>query len=434
MQQNTMKILVENSGYRLQNMGDLAMLQVGVARLKSIFPDSSISVFTLDQNRFGKLFPDTNFLLPHGRDHLSYPLINSLYHSENSRIRELWTRFEDKLRCSYPQFKQSLVTLKLKRFPEKLSEAERYLDVVNESDLIVAMGGGYITDSFMVFTSQKLDTLALSARLGKTTVMLGQGIGPLSEENSFEKANAVLPLMDLIALREKRASLTLLHKMDIAAEKIMVTGDDAIELAFNARQANLGSAIGVNIRIAGYSNVNKGVIDLIRKIIQNFAASKNAQLLPIPIEHAHSSQKNSSDSSSIREILKGYDDSSDGGASLDTPLKVIEQAGLCRLVVTGSYHAGVFALSQGIPVIGLAKSQYYVDKFEGLADQFLGGCVPILMHEESFTTELESSLSNLWDEAEQRRPQLLKAAQQQVESGYIAYRRVQKLVDSQMKK
>jgi len=428
-----MKILVENSGYRLQNMGDLAMLQVGVARLKSIFPDSSILVFTIDHNRFDQLFPDTNFLLPYGRDHLSHPLINSLYHSKNSRIRELWTKFEDKLSCSYPQFRQFLVKLKLKKFPEKLFEVERYLNVVNESDLIVATGGGYITDSFIGFTSPKLDTLALSARLGKITVMLGQGIGPLIGKNSFDKANAVLPLMDLIALREKKAGLTLLHKMNVAAEKIIVTGDDAIELAFNARKVNLGNAIGVNIRIASYSNVDKGVVDLIRKIIQNFAASKNAQLLPIPIEHIHSSQRTNSDSNSIREILRGYNDSSDGGASLDTPLKVIEQAGLCRLVVTGSYHAGVFALSQGIPVIGLAKSQYYVDKFEGLADQFLGGCIPILMHEESFTLELESSLHTLWDEAEQLRPQLLKAAQQQIESGYIAYRKVQKLVDIQMK-
>ena len=55
------------------------------------------------------------------------------------------------------------------------------------------------------------------------------------------------------------------------------------------------------------------------------------------------------------------------------------------------------------------------------------------MNEESFTTELESSLHTLWDEAEQLRPQLLKAAQQQIESGYIAYRKVQKLVDIQMK-
>ena len=30
-----------------------------------------------------------------------------------------------------------------------------------------------------------------------------------------------------------------------------------------------------------------------------------------------------------------------------------------RLVITGSYHAGVFALAQGVPVLALAKSAYY---------------------------------------------------------------------------
>ena len=33
--------------------------------------------------------------------------------------------------------------------------------------------------------------------------------------------------------------------------------------------------------------------------------------------------------------------------------------------VTGSYHAGVFALAQGIPVVGLLQSAYYEQKFIG---------------------------------------------------------------------
>jgi polysaccharide pyruvyl transferase WcaK-like protein len=45
----------------------------------------------------------------------------------------------------------------------------------------------------------------------------------------------------------------------------------------------------------------------------------------------------------------------------------------CRVVVTGSYHAGVFALAQGIPVVATAASRYYHDKFSGLADLFGGG-------------------------------------------------------------
>ena len=60
---------------------------------------------------------------------------------------------------------------------------------------------------------------------------------------------------------------------------------------------------------------------------------------------------------------------------------VFEQIGFCRVLITGSYHAGVFALAQGVPSICVAQSQYYVDKFVGLADQFGEGCRVIQLQE-----------------------------------------------------
>lgn len=212
--------------------------------------------------------------------------------------------------------------------------------------------------------------------------------------------------------------------MNIAPEKIIVTGDDAVELAFNARKQIIGNAIGINLRVANYSSVTEESIKLLRKIIQDFARSKEVSILPIPIEHASSCPEVSSDSDSIRELLKGFDETSDGGRSLDTPLKVIEQAGRCRVVVTGSYHAGVFALSQGIPVIGLAKSQYYTDKFEGLSEQFPGGCKTLLINEINFADNLKLNLQNFWNEGELIRPNLLNSAKQQVELSYMAYERL----------
>ncbi|HEY9299757.1 MAG TPA: polysaccharide pyruvyl transferase family protein, partial [Phormidium sp.] len=226
--------------------------------------------------------------------------------------------------------------------------------------------------------------MAYAARLGKTTAFLGQGLGPLEDTANFEKAKKALNQARLISLREKRAGLPLLKKMGIAPDKVVVTGDDAIELAFNARKPEIGNAIGINLRMASYSSVTKEYVNGLRSIIHKVASERSANLLPVPIEHASKSQSTHSDSSSIKELLCGLDDQSDGGASLDTPLKVIQQVSQCRLVVSGSYHAGVFALSQGIPVIGLAKSKYYVDKFSGLSDQFPGGCKVILLADPEF--------------------------------------------------
>jgi polysaccharide pyruvyl transferase WcaK-like protein len=51
------------------------------------------------------------------------------------------------------------------------------------------------------------------------------------------------------------------------------------------------------------------------------------------------------------------------------------------VVVAGSYHAAVFALSQGIPVVALVKSPYYVNKMVGLGDQFGAGCEIVRLDE-----------------------------------------------------
>jgi hypothetical protein len=38
----------------------------------------------------------------------------------------------------------------------------------------------------------------------------------------------------------------------------------------------------------------------------------------------------------------------------------------CRMVVTSSYHAAVFALARGIPAVGISSTPYYDGKFGGL--------------------------------------------------------------------
>ena len=53
-----------------------------------------------------------------------------------------------------------------------------------------------------------------------------------------------------------------------------------------------------------------------------------------------------------------------------SPWALARQVGRCRIVVSGAYHVAVFALAQGIPVVGLSSSRYYDDKFEGLAAMF----------------------------------------------------------------
>jgi colanic acid/amylovoran biosynthesis protein len=123
-----------------------------------------------------------------------------------------------------------------------------------------------------------------------------------------------------------------------------------------------------------------------------------------------------------RALLRDIDPSSDGGATLRTPSDVIQQVGRCRLVIAGSYHAGVFALAQGIPVVGLVNSPYYADKFLGLANMFGTGCEIVRVGEPGFSEALAGAIDRGWACAHHSRARLLAAAAEQVQLGYDAYR------------
>ena len=73
----------------------------------------------------------------------------------------------------------------------------------------------------------------------------------------------------------------------------------------------------------------------------------------------------------------------------------------------------------------LAHSDYYVDKFFGLAELFGPGCQVVAPGNDlgaPFATMLGAALDTAWSNAEEVRPALLGAAERQIELGRAAYR------------
>lgn len=425
IKKQNMHILVENSGYNLLNMGDLAMLQVALSRLSNLYPQASIQVLTTDPKRLVELFPNVQPLTTKGRNIWFDPLLPKLYKLiPTDKTGSIGVKFEDWLRRHFPSVVHGLLGLKYRKRPDLFQEVQCFITALYKADLVIATGGGYITDTFKQETFSRLATLELSAQLRKPTVLVGQGLGPIQDQAFLEKTKNTLLLADLIALREKRTGIPLLQALKIPQERVAITGDDAIELAYSARCDEMGYGLGINLRAAFYSGVGETSLRSIQSVLHNVSDQIDALLIPIPIDHGVYEGFTDADSTTIKKLLSGYADDSDGGASLNTPLKVIQQVSRCRVVITGSYHAGVFALSQGIPVIGLAKSEYYVDKFSGLADQFGLGCSVVLLEDPNLEKELHESINYLWNEAEKLRPILLNAAHQQIQRGNAAYKKI----------
>lgn len=409
-----MQILIWSSSNCYRNMGDLSMLQITVARLRELWPAASIKVITVEPQKLIKYMPDVE------------PVVIGNEHSQKFNLKEQLRRWlPTKIRQYLVIFQHSIkqsISLPAKTYPTSLLDNENkiLLASIDQADAFVSTGGGFLTDSFIGYALNYLELLDKAIQAGKITAMFGQGIGPVEQPLLAKRIKTVLPNVGLIALREEKPGLPLLIHYGIDPAEIIVTGDDAIEMAYSTRTDALGEHIGVNLRIAHYSKLASGESLLktnIRTTLFRVAKQHNISLIPIPIDH--------SDQTAINELLQ----TPNYNKRFNTPIQVIDEIKRCRVVVTGSYHAAVFALSQGIPAIGLVKSAYYASKFLGLAAQFGSGCEVLFLDDTSRLEErLETVLENLLRNAPENRQKLLENAQLQIQASRNAYKKFYDLV------
>jgi colanic acid/amylovoran biosynthesis protein len=259
---------------------------------------------------------------------------------------------------------------------------------------------------------------------GIPVVMVGQGIGPMEDRELRTRAAEVLPRVDLICAREARVALPLLASLGVPPDRVLMTGDDAVELPYQARSNKLGNDIGVSLRISAYTDVGRAHIEQIRPILHQAAAKYGAKLVALPI----SSARQERDLDYIRHLLAGYPRTSVRWQRLEPPSEVINRTGRCRIMVTGTFHGAIFAIGQGIPVIGIAKSVEYYNKFAGLVDQFGSGCQVIMVDDARLPAKLAAAIAQAWDSAATLKPLLLETTTQQIAWQHAAYERIRQVV------
>jgi polysaccharide pyruvyl transferase WcaK-like protein len=418
------KILVEPSAHHLQNMGDVAMLTVAVGRLRRLWPEATIGVLANDPDRLRALLPGVVFVPAAGRRlWLDDPLISARLHGALPRpiaggLREL----ERRLRTSSPRIAAATIRRRRRLKDLGTGELDAFLKWVTGADLVVVVGAGLLTDAFATAALTVLELLESAAKRGAGTAMMGQGVGPLTGPSLTAAARRVLPSVGLICLREQRAGRPILRDLGVSEDRMVTTGDDAIELAFAARpQERQGSALGLSLRVARYSEVDEQHVSTVGSVIRRVGYRYGAELVPLPISNYFNERD--------AEVIAAAIGATDGRAEPpETPMSVIERIHRCRVVVTGSYHAAVFALAQGIPAVGLAGSEYYVDKFLGLADQFDGHSWTVMLEDPDLDANLEKAMTEAWSSADQLAPKLVAAAERQLQCAEVAMDRLRSLV------
>lgn len=444
-----MRILLDQAVYDQRNKGNVALLQAAINRLIELWPDAEISVLTEApyilklycprvypvsvhswQNwtekrsqfeKFHKWVPDSvlQFLLD-AREEMWHRYPELMGGDWRQRVKKFLGRGKNQ-----PVTKMGTSPKESTNVDENPEEENKdFLQAIQNADLVVATGGGYLCDTDKKYTLQVFYTLEMGVRLGKPVAMVGQGVGPMNDPDLRARLGKLLPALDLILIREPKTGQALMDSLGVPSDRVMMSGDDAIEMSYKARVDKLGTHIGVNLRFARYTEVGQSYIEKIRSVLHHSARKHLAPLMSLPI----SCNVHEGDLEVIQALFKGYKPVSISWRRFDSPQTIIKKVSRCRLVVTGAYHPAVFALSQGIPVVGLVKSQAYIDKFSALVDEFGPACQLLHLDDEKLQEKLETAIDTAWSSTEEVRPHLLHAAIRQIEWGKAGYQRLYDLV------
>lgn len=406
-----MRILVDHDGYDLLNLGGVAMLQACVTRLRQQWPDAEIKVIAHVPRRLEQYCPGA---APIGRTFADAPYVQVFPRKVRLASEQLW-RIAGPSLCD-----------RLGRDDRGDGWPRTAIEAVRWADVVVAAGGGYLTDTWWWHAAGVLSLLSSAQGLGKPTAMFGQGIGPLHGRALRAIACRVLPGLAALGLREEVTSLGLALACGARRDVITMTGDDAIEVIPDAEPKE-ATALGFNIRSADYAGIGRETSAAVGACVAAFARDLRAPIIGLPVSRYSSS----SDLAAISECLEaGQPNVEVALRDLPSPAELMSAAASCRAVVTGSYHAAVYALAQGIPAVCLSKSRYYDAKFAGLSALFPAACQVVSLADHDALSRLRQAILLAWFLPEGIRSYARDAAARQRTAGRAAYERFRLRTDA----
>jgi polysaccharide pyruvyl transferase WcaK-like protein len=429
------RLLIDASTYAINNNGDMAMFKVLLGRLRARFPDARVAIVTNDPDGVKTLDPRVEPVVVGDRWLWERPVLGvigqiSIQPGEHAPVdaeilREAASRIATRLQRAAPDRYWQLVA---DLDPVAGRGGRRWQHLLDTSDAVLLTGGGYFTDAFANHAVQLLSTLDAGLQRRLPAFIVGCGFEPIEDRALRRIGRAVLPRVTVIACREGVTSPGVLRAFGVEDGRVSVTGDDAVEFAYVRRPPGLGSAIGLSLRDHIDNQLNDVQYAALREVVQRFANEQAAPILPMPISNTAPR-----DLDAIERLLPGIDVSHALEiASLQTPEGVIAPATRCRIVLTGSYHAAVFALSMGIPAVCVTRSEHYELKMHGLLAQFDAqpDARVISLDDPDLARKLHAALVEAWDHADDDRPSLLAAAAAQVERGRATYERILDEIDA----
>jgi polysaccharide pyruvyl transferase WcaK-like protein len=445
-----MRILLDPGMYDLRNKGDVALLQVATRRLTQFWPDARIEVSTSAPHLLRLYCPNAFPVSPDQLYDWTFKVgkVDRLLRNLPVTMVRIGLELRETTRHSVAAGGRSPRTAvpgrgceagaspmtpadasdPLEAHPTREEKQDQDADrrMLQGVDLYVATGSPCMPGSCPENAMRALDRLETAAGLGITTAMVSQGLGSLDDAQLRARARAVFPLVDLIFTRDLGAELPLLRSMDVDPSRVVFTGDDGIELAYEGRAPIRGTGIGIGLQTADYAGEADAHVETIRRVVQEAAKRHNAKLIPLRV----SSTSHEQDRRRLRLLTGSQWHGHCRLRRLDPPIRLVKTIQCCRVVVTSAFHPAVFALAQGIPAVCLATSPANQDMFTGLARQFGPGCQVVCLDDESSPQALAKAIDTAWHAAYEVHSVLLSSAVRHIRMGRSAYRQLYELIES----
>jgi colanic acid/amylovoran biosynthesis protein len=415
------KILIIN-GYS-ENIGDLGILHGTIRGILDHMKGSYIHI----------LITDPSSARRHVKVNQAVTFGDPLTSREDSLIVQCYNLF--KVLAHIPRLMAGR-----KRFPVP---AHPSLDAYGDADLIISCGGGYLNDSYGIASLGCLLEILLGVISGKKVFLLGQSIGPYSSRTMKFITGKVLDMVSLITLRDY-VSVDYLESMKVARPMVKITADFAFLLPAADRELGIslirsmgleGERYLVTMTVkpwyfpggkdprAAISDYICAMAGLINHAIRRHGAT--VILIPMDVEVAGEGEGKRRKSLSgikglarqlvrwekrvrsrvsnlgservfIDEICKRVEEGNKGRLvvvrRILSPVEVKSLVSLSWIHVATRMHSAIFALSEGVPVLGIA----YEPKLTSLMER-LGLGEHVLDINQAGESDLVEMFESLWN-------------------------------------
>lgn len=245
------------------------------------------------------------------------------------------------------------------------------IEAVAAADGVAVSGGGNMASIWPMHIFERATLIAIATTLGKPVVVSGQTIGPELRGADRDLVADLLRSADLVGLRES-ASLALVDELGAGGPATRSNVDDASFLAVEAPSGAVPAArpycvvtLAAHVGEADRDEFAAGMARLLDRV----SSETGLEIVFFAHFSALHGEEERGDSLAHRRVIDRMTAPSRIERTTDNAAAARFARG-AALSVSSRYHPAVFAVSAGVPTVGIAVDDYTTVKLTGALGNF----------------------------------------------------------------